>query len=99
MLAATGRRLHGQFFDVGARDEGLLAGARQDDHANAFVVREVQHGPTHGVERGCIDGIEHVRPIDRDNDDGPVALDEQIVVGDHGISRLPSSDESPVLLP
>ena len=42
VLAAAVGRLHGQLVDVGAGDERLLAGAGQDDRADAGVALELE---------------------------------------------------------
>ena len=51
VLAAADRRLHGQFLDVGAGDERLLARAGQHDRAHAGVVARRVDGRVEFVQR------------------------------------------------
>jgi hypothetical protein len=82
-LATARRRLHRQLIDVGARDKRFLAGPRHNHHADTFVVLQIEHNPTELVERARVEGVEHLRAVDRDDRDGALAV-EQKVVKDHG---------------
>ena len=55
-----------EFADVGAGDERLVAGAGQDDAAHRGIVTRVLEG-RHAAPSmvGRIEGVEHLRPVDR----------------------------------
>ena len=79
VLAAAGRRLHRQLVDVGAGDERLLAGAGQDHDAHALVLLQLEDRAAQLVERLRVQRVEHLGTVDRDDRDGAVALEEEVV--------------------
>ena len=91
MLAAGRRRLDGELVDVGPGDERLVAGAGQDDDANGFVAASRSRmARPQLVERGRVERVENLRPVDRDDGDGAVALDQKVVKGHGGHELYPT---------
>ena len=72
-------RLHGELVDVGPRDECLIASARQDYRAHAIVLLQIQDGATQLVDRVRVQRVEDLGAVDRDDRDGAVTLEEEIV--------------------
>ena len=81
-LAGRDGRLGGQLVDVGTGDERLFARAGDDDCADCVVGLEIERDAPQLVERVAIEGVENLRPVDGDDGDGAVAV-QQKVVKDH----------------
>ena len=75
------RRQRGQFVDVRPGHERLLAGAGQDDDAYGRVGPQRAECLAQFRQRGGVERVEHLRPVDRDGGDGPVDGDEEVFVG------------------
>ena len=61
--------------DVGTRDECLLAGARQDDRAGVIVAGELAEPFTKLRERGDVERVQRLLPVDGDDGDRALAVD------------------------
>ena len=84
VLAPAGGRLHRELVDVRAGDErGFSPAPSETDHAHAVVLLEIEDGPAQLVERLRVQGVEHLRPVDRQVGDSAVALEKKRVEG-HG---------------
>ena len=79
VLAAAGRRLHRQLVDVRAGDERLLARARHDHDPDAVVVPQREDRAPQLVERLRVERVQDLRPVDREDRDGAVALDQEVL--------------------
>ena len=81
MIAPRGRRLDGKLVDVGAGDEGLVARPGHDEHANLLVRLHLQDRSPQLIERRGVQRVEDLWPVDRDDDNGPITLDQEVLEG------------------
>jgi hypothetical protein len=79
VIAGGGRRERGQLVDVGARHECLLAGAGHHNRPDLLVVLQGEHRTSQLVERLGVERVQNLGSVDRDDRDGLVAIDEQVV--------------------
>ncbi len=64
--------------------KGLLAGAGKQDCADAGIFGEQRKDALQVVKRLRVQGVEHLRPVQRDGRDGTVVGKEQRVVRGQG---------------
>ncbi len=72
--------------DVRAGHERLVAGSGQDDGPHRRVGLQAAHRVAQFGQRGRVERVEHLRPVDRDGGDGPVDRDEEVFVR-HRVTR------------
>ena len=58
--------------------------------ADVLVALEIEHRAAKFVERLSVQRIEHLRPVDRDDRDGAVALEEKVVKGHRDLELYPT---------
>ena len=85
---AIGGRLFGvgagafKLADIGAWPHRLFAGAAQDHTAQAFIAIGLCHRLAQAQPHGLVQGVELVRSIEDDGDDGTIALIQDFTVGE-----------------
>ena len=85
LIGAEGKAGLARFFQVDARREGT-AGASEHDGADARIVLQFgEHADDLGAQ-GPVQRIQCVRPVQRDEGNGAVALDEDDLFGHGGFS-------------
>ena len=72
-------RLFGELVDVCTRRERFLTGARQDDDADCRIVSEAQHDAPKLLECVAVQRVQDARSIDRDDGDGVLPIDDQVL--------------------
>lgn len=73
--------LHGQLVDIRPRDEGFLARAGEDDHADLIILGDGGENIVELLDRRRIERVQLVRPVDRDIGDTVALFIEHILVG------------------
>ena len=79
VLLALRRLERRKLVDVGPGDERLLPGARDDDGANGRILLQVNDRVSQLVGGRSIEGVENGRPVDGEDGDGAVVLEEKVV--------------------
>src|SRR4030095_10571470 len=93
------RRLEcGELVDVGAGNERFFTRTGDDHHANRRIVLELENRAAQLVGRRGIEGVEDGRTVDREDRDGTVAVEKQVVKS-HAVSRGQDAAGSTLLLP
>src|SRR6185295_5082189 len=87
VLAAAHRRLHRQLVDVGAGDERFLSRAGQYDDADVVVPFELQDDAPQLVHRLRVQRVENLGPVDGDDRDRAVALEQEVVESHRSLLR------------
>src|SRR5437870_2946547 len=80
-LFSFDRRDTGQLVDVGSGDERLVAGPCKDDAAHGGVIPRVLEGRSEVLPGPPVQGVEHLRAIQRDVGDGALLLVEDVLEG------------------
>jgi hypothetical protein len=68
-IASLHRRERRHPGDVGTGNEGLRAAAGQHHHADACIGRGIREGCMQRIQRCCVQCIQFVRAVDRDQPD------------------------------
>ena len=79
VLLALRRPQRGELVDVGAGDECFFTRAGDDHDTNRRVLLQVQHGMPQFVGRRGIERVEDSGTVDREDRDGAVAFEEEVV--------------------
>src|SRR5205809_2997024 len=80
-LFCLDRRDTGQLVDVGSGDERLVAGPCEDDAAHGCVIPRVRKGRSEVLPGPPVQGVEHLRAIQRDVGDGAILPVEDVLEG------------------
>ena len=76
-----GRRVVGHFADVRAGGERLVAGAGQDHAEHRGIVTGVLEDFNQVGDRGLVEGVEHLRPVERHVGDRSLFFVENVFAG------------------
>ncbi len=89
------RAEYGELVDVGPGDERLLSSAGQDDRSDLVIGFERVEGRVEVSEGRGVQGVQHLRAIERQDRDSPVTLVQQVVKGHGERLMIPHAHAAP----